>query len=86
MDGSVWVPTATPYVFHDPTQSYYVLNAQTTTEEPGENSADWLKMETFKAIYSDIGVFGNALVGNAVFNGKYIFSQEGEGDITLFDG
>lgn len=83
MDGSTWVATATPYVFHE--DSYYVLNVQTTTEEPGTGE-DWLKMETFKAIYADIGVFGNALVGNAVFNGKYIFSQLGEGDITQFDG
>lgn len=35
-------------------------------------------MESFDAIYSDIGVFKAANVGKFVFDDKYIFSQEGK--------
>ena len=35
-------------------------------------------MESFDAMYANIGVFGNALVGSAVFNGDFIFSQQGK--------
>ena len=34
-------------------------------------------METYNAIYSDIGVFGHALVGKWVFYEDYMFSQIG---------
>ena len=34
-------------------------------------------MESFAAIYSDIGVFKAANVGKFVFDDKYIFSQQG---------
>jgi hypothetical protein len=37
----------------------------------------WTKFEMFEAIYSDIGVFNQALVGSAVFWGPYMFSQQG---------
>lgn len=37
----------------------------------------WMLMQSFDAIYANIGVFGNALVGSAVFNGDYMFSQLG---------
>lgn len=37
----------------------------------------WMLMQSFDAIYANIGVFGNALVGSAVFNGHYMFSQLG---------
>ena len=38
---------------------------------------NWEKMESFDAIYSDIGVFKAANVGQFVFDDKYIFSQLG---------
>ena len=38
---------------------------------------NWEKMESFDAIYSDIGVFKAANVGQFVFDDKYIFSQQG---------
>ena len=38
---------------------------------------NWEKMESFDAIYSDIGVFKAANVGKFVFDDKYIFSQFG---------
>lgn len=37
----------------------------------------WMLLQSFDAIYANIGVFGNALVGSAVFNGDYMFSQLG---------
>lgn len=37
----------------------------------------WQKVENFEAIYADIGMFRQALVGQAVFSGNYMFSQTG---------
>lgn len=37
----------------------------------------WVEMETFTAIYADIGVLKHALVGKWVFHGDYMFSQYG---------
>jgi hypothetical protein len=34
-------------------------------------------MESFNSIYSDIGIFNQALVGSAVFYKDYMFSQHG---------
>lgn len=39
---------------------------------------NWEKMESFDAIYSDIGVFKAANVGKFVFDDRYIFSQLGK--------
>lgn len=41
------------------------------------DNGGWVKMETYNAIYSDIGVFGHALVGKWVFYEDYMFSQIG---------
>ena len=41
-------------------------------------NGNWEKMESFEAIYSDIGVFKAANVGKFVFDDKYIFSQLGK--------
>ena len=38
---------------------------------------NWEKMESFSAVYSDVGVFKAATVGQFVFDDKYIFSQYG---------
>ena len=44
----------------------------------GDEAIDiWLSIESFEAIYSDIGLFKQALVGKWVFCGNYMFSQEG---------
>lgn len=37
----------------------------------------WVKMENYNAIYADIGVLKQALVGKWVFHGDYMFSQNG---------
>lgn len=38
---------------------------------------DWVKMDSFAAIYGDIGIFNTALVGQAVFYKEFILSQDG---------
>lgn len=55
----------------------------------------WNEMESFEAIYADIGVLKQALVGPLVFYKNYVFSQEGvmidhyddynEGDIVSYE-
>lgn len=76
-----------PYVFDSLDKNYYVLNkvgSWTGSSFPDvdlypstDTTGSWVKLEAFDAIYSSIGVFGNALVGSAVFNGNYMFSQQG---------
>lgn len=64
---------------------YYILNKVGTwkgtehdSKAPHEDTEGyWVKMESFDAIYSAIGVFSQALVGSAVFSGDYVFSQQG---------
>ena len=55
----------------------------------GDEAIDiWLNIESFEAIYSDIGLFKQALVGKWVFCGNYMFSQEGrdnKGFVTYED-
>lgn len=79
-----------PYVFVYNTETssykYYLLNkvgsytGQTNFPEspyPWQHPEWWEEFTQYKAIYSDIGIFGNALVGSAVFNKDYMFSQSG---------
>lgn len=76
----------------DHTGNYYFLNSTAVSgwkgslqeegnQYPSQNAVSsnpvWVKMESFDAMYANIGVFGNALVGSAVFNGDYMFSQQG---------
>jgi len=79
----------TPYVLDTSTGKYYYLNmigSWTGTEQSNYTPATsipqggldaWIEMEDFDAIYAAIGIFGNALVGSAVFNKEYMFSQQG---------
>lgn len=41
------------------------------------NTTYWDPIDSFEAIYSDIGLFNQALVGKWVFHGDYMFSQDG---------
>lgn len=78
-----------PYVFDTSDNNFYVLNykgtwlgTQQDNRTPSQDYAEnkgkyWMLMQSFDAIYANIGVFGNALVGSAVFNGDYMFSQLG---------
>lgn len=72
-----------PYVFDSQDGHYYVLNVNTwcgkdqSNKLPSTSNGAWIKFEQFEAIYADIGMFRSALVGAAVFNGDYMFSQQG---------
>ena len=78
-----------PYVFDTSDNNFYVLNYKgtwlgteqdnrTPSQDYAENKGEyWMLMQSFDAIYANIGIFGSALVGSAVFNGDYMFSQLG---------
>lgn len=78
-----------PYVLDETDNNYYVLNAQMTwlgTEQdnrtPSEDYQEsggsyWLKFDLYDAIFAKIGIIANGLIGSAVFNGDYMFSQQG---------
>ena len=78
-----------PYVLDKTDGNYYVLNAimiwkgteqnnRTPSEDYEQNQGRyWLKFDAFDAIYAKIGIIANGLVGSAVFNGDYMFSQQG---------
>ena len=81
--------TKAPYVYDPSDGNFYVLNAIMTwlgTEQnnrtPSQDYATnggkyWLKFEAFEAVYAKIGIIANGLIGSAVFNGDYMFSQQG---------
>lgn len=82
-----------PYVLDTYDGKFYVLNTIMTwkgSEQPqgyntpalnyqdGNNpKAVWIPFDMYEAIYADIGVFNQALVGSAVFYKEFIFSQKG---------
>lgn len=68
---------------------YYLLSAVTSWTGTDHNnwspveSIDneehyWTKFNHFEAIFADVPIFPNSLVGSAVFNGDYMFSQTGK--------
>ena len=81
-----------PYVFVKGTDSisYYIAYG-TPTDAPGGSTTitgntkldwknptnQWVEMEGFNAVYSNIGLFESALVGPAVFHGDYVYSKQG---------
>lgn len=79
--------TKCPYVYYVGTgeskegAGYYVLKTQSKSRNQVPNGTDsanpWEQMESFTSVYSDIGVFNQALVGQWVFHGDYMFSQKG---------
>ena len=78
-----------PYVLDADDGNYYVLNAimswtgtehdnLTPHEDYAINSGKyWLKFDGFNAIFAKIGIIANGLIGSAVFNGDWMFSQQG---------
>lgn len=75
--------TKVPYVLDTLDNRYYVLNCDewlgqdNRGKQPSEAGDDyWVKFEQFEAIYADIGMLKSALVGSAVFNGDFMFSQQ----------
>lgn len=82
-----------PYVYvynADTSKSgYYLLSAVTSWTGTDHNSwspvesidneeAYWTKFNHFEAIFADVAIFPNSLIGSAVFNGDYMFSQTGK--------
>lgn len=78
-----------PYVLDTLDGNYYVLNAQMTwlgTEQSGITPSEeyainkgkyWLKFDAFNTVFTKVGIIANGLIGSAVFNGDYMFSQIG---------
>lgn len=78
-----------PYVLDETDNNYYVLNTQMTwlgteqgnrtpSQDYQENgSTHWLKFDLYDAVFAKIGIVANGLIGSAVFNGDYVFSQQG---------
>ena len=78
-----------PYVFDPSDGNYYVMNYIGTWKGTEQNNYSpsqsyvangtkyWTLMEAYDAIYANIGVIANGLIGSAVFNGNYMFSQQG---------
>lgn len=72
--------TRTPYVYFN--GNYYYLSSEgswtgTVSSTPANNPAWWTLLEGFEALYAKVGIIANGLIGSAVFNGDYMFSQQG---------
>ena len=78
-----------PYVFDPSDGNYYVMNyigtwLGTTQENltPSQSyvqngSKYWTLLEAFDALYANVGIIENGLIGSAVFNNEFMFSQQG---------
>lgn len=80
--------TKAPYVLYG--ETYYVMNVTTSwtgSQNDGKTPADdyeqygehatWIPMEKFEAIYTKLLIADNGTLGKFVFNGDYMFSQQG---------
>lgn len=80
--------TKAPYVLYGDT--HYVMNVTiswTGSQNEGKTPADdyeqygehatWIPMERFEAIYTKLLIANNGTIGSFVFNGDYMFSQQG---------
>ena len=71
-----------PYVWDTASGKFYVLNDSewiAGQDVPISESSSWVAFDTLEAIYAKIAVIPNALIGSAVYNGDYMFSQQGTG-------
>lgn len=77
-----------PYVYDPADGNFYVLNYEgpwkgtdqvysTPSESYTNNQRYWIRFEGYEAIHTKIGIIANGLIGSAVFNGNYMFSQQG---------
>lgn len=70
-----------PYVYYN--GNYYYLSGQgaftsdKASSNPQSATSWWTLMEHFEALFAEVGVIANGLIGSAVFNGDYMFSQQG---------
>lgn len=74
-----------PYVLDTTDGNYYILNkvmSWTGTAQGNKTPAGatdtWTKLEHFDAFYAKIGIINNGLIGSLVFNGDWVFSQQGK--------
>lgn len=75
-----------PYVYDTSDGNYYFLKSVTTWIGTQQNnvspatdtSGAWTKLEGYEAIYTDLLIAPNSLVGGAVFNNNLMFSQRGK--------
>lgn len=80
--------TKAPYVLYGDT--CYVMNVTTSwtgSQNDGKTPADdygqygehatWIPVEKFEAIYTKLLIANNGTIGSFVFNGDYMFSQQG---------
>ena len=76
-----------PYVYDPADGNFYVLNYEgpwkgtdqvysTPSESYTNNQRYWIRFEGYEAIYTKIGIIANGLIGSAVFNGDFMFSQQ----------
>ena len=77
-----------PYVLDTKDGNYYILKALSwvgtthSNQSPSDNyeeepNVNWVLLEGFDAVYAKVGIIPNGLIGSAVFNGEYMFSQQG---------
>ena len=78
-----------PYVMDPEDGEFYVLdyigkwlgteqNNRTPYQDYKDNGGKyWQKFESFEAVYAKVGIIANGLIGSAVFNNEYMFSQQG---------
>lgn len=75
-----------PYVYDTSDGNYYFLKSvmtwigtQQNNESPAtDTSGAWTVLENYEAIYTDLLIAPNSLVGGAVFNNNLTFSQRGK--------
>lgn len=75
-----------PYVYDTSDGSYYFLKSvmtwigtqQNNVSPATDTSGAWTKLEGYEAIYTDLLIAPNSLVGGAVFNNNLMFSQRGK--------
>lgn len=78
-----------PYVYDPSDGNFYVLNAKmdwigsqqdnrTPSQDYSINQGTyWMLLEAYEAIYAKVGIIANGTIGSFVFNGDYMFSQQG---------
>lgn len=54
------------------TPSNNYANAVANNQEPA-----WVRFESFNALYTSIGIIENGMIGSAVYNNEFMFSQQG---------
>lgn len=75
-----------PYVYDTSDGNYYFLKSvmtwigtqQNSVSPATDTSGAWTKLEGYEAIYTDLLIAPNSLVGGAVFNNNLMFSQRGK--------